>query len=165
MVGNLQIIKETWKSFGIENKEIMLFLITIGLLTLIVIMFQSQSVQYEVNKNSRCIRERNIGRRGGVFTVEAQNEYNDPLYSVSYDLGAKKYDLKCACPSGNIANTFTNIKVYDLRNNKASVISSKTCHCDRLVEPSRTYYTGYSDIVRFMNNNDKSFFETASKVN
>jgi hypothetical protein len=156
----IEIVKNTF-----SMKEILLFLITIGLLTLLIIMFQTQSVHAEVSKSSRCIRERRIGKRGGVYSVEAQNEFNDPLYTVSYDLGAKKYDLKCACSPGNVANTFSNIKVYDMRNNKASIISSHTCHCDKFIEPSRVYYTGYNEIVRFMNNNDKSFFETANKIN
>jgi hypothetical protein len=143
-----------------DPKEIFLFVVTLSMITLIIVLFYYSSIQKEVNKNSRCIREKRSGQVGGTYVVEARNEYNDPLYKVAYNLSAKKYDLSCSCKPGDVVNHFTDIKVYDMRNPKNPVrkIPDQMCSCDRMVEPVTTYYDGYPDLLRFMNSNDTSFF-------
>lgn len=149
----IKIVFKDWK-------EICLFIITLGLIGLIIVLFYYSSIQKEVNSKSRCVRERRKGQQGGIYLVEARNEYSDPLYTVSYDLGSKKFDVNCACKPGNTVNHFTDIKVYDQRNPASPIrkIPDQICQCDRLVEPITTYYDGFPDLLRFMNNNDTSFF-------
>lgn len=150
------------KEMGIEFKEVFLFSITLAIVCLIIVLFHYSNIQKEVNKKSRCMRERRIGSRNGVYSVEARNEFNDPLYKVSYDLGAKTFNVNCSCKTGNVVNNFSDLKVYDMRNptDPIRTIPKQTCQCDRLVEPTTVYYDGYPDLIRFMNNNDTSFFTT-----
>jgi hypothetical protein len=141
-------------------KEFMLFITMIVLIFIMIAMFHYSSIWSQVNRESRCVREKAKGTRdGNIYTVTAMNEYNDPLYKVSYDLKAKSYNLSCECPKGNVVNNFNDVKVFDLRNRTARTLPSYTCQCDKFVEPSTTYFDGNPGVVRFMESNDVSFFD------
>lgn len=142
-------------------KEVFLFIVTMGMLTLLIVLFHYSSVSSYVKNNSRCIRERSKGEKSGTYMIQATNEKNEPLYKVTYTPSAKKYQVDCACESGTVMNKFDDIKVYDVRNfdNPVQKINNQICYCNKMVEPkSTTYFTGYPDLLRFMYNGDASFF-------
>lgn len=143
-----------------KPQELFLFIVTLAIITLIIVLFYYSSIRNEVNKNSRCIQEKRNSQVGGIYSVEAYNDKNEPMYMVSYDLAVKKFDISCACRAGHVVNHFNDIKIYDIRNPKNPIrkIPEKICNCDRYIDKSKTYYKGYPDVVRFMNNNDISFF-------
>jgi hypothetical protein len=149
---------------GVTFKEITLFLVTMSFTLLIVILFHYSSIQKVVKQKSRCLRERSSGQTNGIFSVQAKNEFNDRLYDITYNMQNKTYDVGCACATGETINHFRDIKVYDVRNptNPIRNVPDKVCYCDKLVEPQRTYYSGYPDLLRFMNSGDDSFFHSYS---
>jgi hypothetical protein len=148
----------------VDMKEILLFLLFMGMMLLIIVMFHYSAVNNEITLTSRCVREKQKGRKSGSYFIQAMNEKNEPLYKVTYRPKAKEYKVDCACTPGSVANTFNQIKVYDMRSPNAPVkyIDSQNCYCDAVVEPTgNTYYAGYPDLLRFMYNGDTSFFKTA----
>jgi len=138
----------------------MLFVATFSMLVLLIVLFQYSTIQNDVKKNSRCLREKLSGQSNGMYVVTAKNETDEKLYNITYDLRKKEYNVSCACTPGDTVNHFNDIKVYDMRNpsNPIRRINEKMCYCDKFVEPNRTYYFGYPDILRFMNSGDTSFF-------
>lgn len=147
-----------------DFKELFLFAVTLGLLVLILVLFYYSSITKEVKQESRCLRQKRNKQVGGIYNVQAHNEFNDPLYQVSYDLAAKKYNISCMCTPGDIVNRFTDIKVYDQRNPLQPItkVDDHVCQCDRNVEPVTTYYDGYPELIRFMNNDDITLFTNSS---
>lgn len=146
---------------SIDLREVFLFVVTMSMIILLIVLFHYSSIQRYVKQNSRCVREKIKGRKQGTYQVSALNENNEPLYKVTYNPAAKQYQLDCACEKGSVVNQFNDIKVYDLRDvqNPVKVINNQTCYCDKFVEPlQNTYYTGYPDLIRFMNYGDESFF-------
>jgi hypothetical protein len=141
--------------------EIVLFTATMSMVVLIIFLFHYSAIQKDVKKKSRCIRERELGESGGIYSVHAMNEYNDKLYSIEYDLMNKDYTVSCACSKGDVANNFQNIKVYNMRNPSAPVmnIPSKTCYCERNIESDNISYKGYPGLIDFMYRSDISFFK------
>lgn len=158
-------LKEQLYSFvkSIDKNEVFLFIVTITMVSLLIILFHYSSINKYVKDNSRCVRERQRGKKLGTYMVHAVNEKNEPMYKVTYTPSAKQFQVDCACEKGNIVNKFNNIKVYDMRNyeNPVRKIQNQTCYCNKVVEPrENTYYTGYPDILRFMYNGDTSFFSS-----
>lgn len=145
----------------IDWMEIMLFAVVVGIVVLLGMLIQNTIVQRRVSKTSRCLREKQQGRTSGIYSVLAKNEKNDPLFKVSYNFASREYNVECACKQGDVLNHFRSIKVYDMKDtsgNPTKVVEDKRCYCDSLAEPARTYYTGYPDLIRYMNENDTSFF-------
>lgn len=142
-------------------RELLLFIIIIVVVVLAIKLIQSTIVQKYIRETSRCYRARNNNQLNGVYTVYAKNEKNEQIYKVSYDMNAKSYNLECACEQGNVVNKFSDIKVYDLKDTSGyplRTIPEKICPCSKMVEPQRVYYSGYPDLIRFMNTEDTSFF-------
>ena len=146
---------------SVDFKEVFLFVVTMSMIILLIVLFHYSSIQTYVKNNSRCVKEKTKGRKQGSYVVNALNENNEPLYKVTYNPSAKQYQLDCACEKGSVVNQFSGIKVYDMRDSQNPVknIDNQTCYCDKFVEPRQnTYYTGYPDLIRFMNYGDTAFF-------
>lgn len=142
--------------------EIILYIAMVTIIMILIRLFHYNSVERKVRQTSRCLREQTKGERSGVYTVTASNQYNKPMYKVSYDMNAKSYSVDCACKEGNVINNFRDISVYDLRDptQPFKTISSKICQCENeLTSNARVYYKGYPGLIRFMNSKDASFFE------
>lgn len=142
--------------------EILLYVATIIILIILIRLFHYNSIERKVKKTSRCLREQTKGSRSGEYTVFASNDQNKKMYKVTYDMNAKAYAVDCNCDSGTTVNNFRNIPVYDLRDltNPHKSISSKVCQCaEDLTTNTRTYYSGYPGLIRYMNYKDSSFFD------
>lgn len=149
-----------WSDLGIEFREVLMFLITMGLLCLMILMLQSSHVQSVVNSKSRCYRERQISKKGGTYFVEAKNENMEPMYKIGYDFNTKTRTVSCTCTPGTTVNQFKDIKVYDLKTKTINRVS-QNCNCKNSITAVIPEYSGYPDLVRFMNSNenDTSFFK------
>lgn len=146
---------------SIDFKELFLFFVTMSMIILLVVLFHYSSIQRYIKHNSRCVREKLKGRKQGTYVVHAMNENNEELYKITYNPAAKQYQFDCSCEKGTVVNQFNDVKVYDLRDfeNPVKHLSNQTCYCDKYVEPRHnTYYTGYPDLIRFMEYGDASFF-------
>lgn len=145
-------------------RELFIFIVLILFTIILVRLLHHNSIQRHIRKNSRCYRSRVQGVKNGVYSVMARNERNEPMYRVNYNLGSNNYDLECDCKPGNTVNRFENIKVYDARDpsNPVKRIPEKLCQCATDLNPkgTRVYYSGYPGVVRFMNNNDTTFFRS-----
>lgn len=152
---------------ALDLREVLLYLFFVFLAYILVRLFFYNAVEMDVQRNSRCIREKLQGSEGGVYTVGAVAGDNTPLYSISYDLTAKSYAIQCSCPKGDTVNIFENIKVYDQRNPTRPVKEGIqiSCGCDRPYDAAiaggtdHLYYTGYPGLQRFMTDGDRSFFQ------
>lgn len=146
--------------------EFFTFAMLVTLFVLLIIFFHYSSIQRTVKKTSRCLKDRQKNSVSGIYTVTATNSRREPMFKVAYNLSGKQQSVQCACPEGKFTNTFTDIKVYNLKNNTVDTIPEKFCQCDTDVQPddpSRVYYAGYPGLVRFMNSNgsDTSFFTSS----
>lgn len=154
-------IVDTLKRFvtKINPQEVLLFCITLGMTLLLIMLFHYSAISMYVRKHSRCLRERSKGNRSGNYVLYARNEKNEPLYNITYNPNAKTYAIDCACPKGSVSNTFKDIKVYNMTDPENPVKRVQNqCYCERVYDNNKTYYTGYPDLIRFMYNGDKSFF-------
>lgn len=118
------------------------------------LLFFYSSVQVQVRKNSRCYRDKRAATSNGTYTATASNQKGDPLYSVSYNMGAKSFAVNCACPAGDVVNTYPEVDVYNLNTRQAERIDNKVCSCDKqYYSPSydTLYFSGYPGITRYMN--------------
>lgn len=146
-----------------EFKEFILYFLTVVFIVLLVKLFHHNRVQQIIRQSSRCLRERSIGQKGGVYSVSAFTRDNEPLYTVSYDVKNKSSSVECACKKGPNSNTFST-KVYNLRDPTAGTSNTqKVCLCDTYLESKEkpTYYSGYPGLIRYMYSNDTSFFQNA----
>lgn len=151
----------SWIKSEFTFQEVFLFLVVAGITVILGMLIHYSIIQRQVNKSSRCLREKQQGRTSGIYSLLAKNEKNEPLYKVSYNLGTREYNVECACKKGEVLNHFRQIKVYDMKDmsgNPTKSIEDKRCYCESLSEPVRTYYSGYPDLIRFMNENDTNFF-------
>lgn len=156
----LQIAMKTIKD-EFSWQEVCLFLVVSSIIVILGMLIHNTVIQKQVTKSSRCLREKQNGRTSGIYSILAKNEKNEPLYKVNYNLASREYDVECACNKGEVLNHFRQIKVYDMKDisgNPTKTIEDKRCYCENLAEPARTYYTGYPDLIRYMNENDTSFF-------
>lgn len=145
--------------------EFLTFLVLLTLVFILFILFHYNYVQVTVREKSRCVRDKNAGRKGGIYSVYASNTNNDRLFNVAYDLTNKSFEIKCACKEGNIPNTFKDIRVYNLATDTQQKIPQKMCACDQALlskEDNEIYYSGFPGLVSFMNTGDTTFFEASS---
>lgn len=143
--------------------EIVTFGVICALLYFLIEFFHNNSIQTELRKKSRCIRSKEVGRKGGQYVVNVVNKDNQKLYTVGYDLSSREVSVECACPEGKVANTFNNIPIYNLNTLTTEKIKEKLCACDQsYYRPGESvYYTGYPSLVSFMNSGDLTFFKDA----
>lgn len=140
--------------------EFIIFSLLATLFILWIILMHYTSVQRDVRK-SRCYIEQNKYTTGSIYKVQANDPNNNPLYSVTYDLGAKRFNHSCDCPVGNVVNHWKNINIYDLKTQQVDRNGlDKTCTCNKAYDTKTVYYRGNSGLVRFMNDKkDTSFFD------
>lgn len=159
--------QEFWnntKQYFKENfpfKEILFFTVMMTLLILGVRLFHYTYVRKRVKEDSRCLRNKRMSS-GNSYVVKAVTATNDPMYKITYNLGAKQYLLECDCEGGDVVNEFSNIKVYDMRDPyKKERTIKKFCWCKNDISTGQNaYYTGHPPLVRFMKEGDTSFFST-----
>jgi hypothetical protein len=134
-------------------QEFLIFIIAAGLTYWLITIYQYNVIENKVVQTSRCYKSNHALKDGTVQYVTATNARNSPLYTVSYNIPAKQTTIDCACKSGTTVNTFTNIPIYDFTANNVSILTEKQCQCDTplLASSPNVYYTGYPDLVRFMN--------------
>lgn len=142
-------------------KELFLFAVIVTIIVVITRLFFFDSVQRRIRTESRCISERNAYNKSGVAMVHAVNHNNFPMYDISYDVANRQYSVDCACPEGDVLNSFNNIRIYDFSARKEDTLKEKLCKCkSNLVEPGKpTYYNGDVGLVRFMREGDLKFFD------
>lgn len=140
--------------------EFIIFALLATLFILWIILMHYTTVQQSV-RSSRCYIEQNKYTNGSMYKVQANDPNNIPLYSVTYDLGAKRFTHSCDCPAGNVVNHWKNIPIFDLKTSKVYDSGlDKTCTCKKAYDTKGVYYRGNSALVRFMNNSkDTSFFD------
>ncbi len=144
-----------------DVKEFILFFISMVLIILLSRLFHHNRVQKIIRKTSRCLREKRIGQRGGVYSVSAYTKNNEPMYTVSYSLKDKTTRLDCACKKGTVSNTFET-KLYNIRDPTAGTKRvEQVCLCDSQLTQNPTYYSGYPALIRYMYSDDVSFFDYA----
>jgi len=140
--------------------ELLFFSVFVILLIILSVMIHYHFIQKRVQKESRCLRERQKFAAGGVYTVQAYNPMNLPLYRVEYDFTRKENKLSCDCKKGETVNTFTKIPYYDLKNNVSKSQDQLLCYCDKAYDDptATTYYKGHPGLIRYMQHKDTSFF-------
>lgn len=141
--------------------EFLVFACLVSILAFVMYLFHYNSIQREVQK-SRCYKLQDTSNSLGQYTVTAKNARNEDLYRVNYDLDAKIYSLECACPTGDVTNTFREIPIYDLANQTDRTLD-KSCQCNKLLSGigDTVYFAGYPGITRFMKEGDTTFFDEA----
>lgn len=140
--------------------ELSIFILFISVIFFTIVLFHYGEIQRRV-ANSRCANQTN--KSSGIYSVYATNAMNDKLYHIDYNFDAKAFNVECDCDKGDYTNNFININTYDLKSNKGanSIISiDKYCNCAKSLDSNNDtiYYHGEPGIVRFMNQNDTSFF-------
>lgn len=158
---------DTFSQLGFEWKEIFLFTVMLSVICLIIVMVQTSAIQRDVNSRSRCVRERNIGRLGTVYKVQALTNTNEPLFSISYDMNSRVRKVTPTCTKSSnttgVMNQFNNIRMYDLMaRNVVEDGSSGNIYCDKDYNNSEIHYTGHPDLLRFMQYGDTYLFDTAN---
>ena len=152
-------------TLGEWAKEVFLFIVLGTLIIMVVRILHYSSIRKRVQAESRCARERNLSRQGR-YVVEVSNSRKEPMYKITYDLGARQYYIECNCEKGSVVNTFEKIKVRDVRHpSQPDRKVQKICACNTdLVTGTTQYYYGNPDIVRYMKSDDSSFFRKANPL-
>lgn len=167
MSETLNVAKQKIGSYAsMYGTEFITFACISLLVFLLFVLFYNHSIERDVRKNSRCKRERDLGKVGGTYIVQAMNASRDPLYKVSYDLTGKQTRLECACKPGDVGNTFRNIPLFNMGSRKTDIIETKHCGCEVAYDQpgSSVYYEGYPSLVSHMRTSgrDETFFEMAN---
>lgn len=151
---------ESLKDLQPNTKELIFFIVFVVLLVILSMLIHYHFIQKRVQKESRCLRERKKFSAGGVYTVQAYNPMNLPLYRVDYDFTTKENKVSCDCKKGNTVNNFANVKYYDLKNNEPKSQDNLLCYCDKSYDSpdSTTYFKGHPGLIRYMQHDDTRFF-------
>jgi len=154
----------TLQDFAPSGQELLLFAVIMTLLVIIARLMHYTSIRRRISSESRCAREKRQ-TTGGEYVVMATNGRSEPMYKVTYNLAAKQYLLECNCKQGDVVNSFQDIKVYDLKDNYTPERKiKKYCWCEKDVATNqKAYYTGNPGLVRFMRENDTTFFTNTGK--
>lgn len=158
LIENIRSTKTSWWMPSLS--EFITFVVLMSVLFLMVVFFHYSAIQKQVKMTSRCYSAKQKALVGGKYLVTANNQQNQPVYRVGYDLGAKSYTVDCACNPGNTPVTIPSIKVFNMRSMNDDYVKDKICQCDQYVynPGDQLNYSGYPAIVRYMNTNDASFF-------
>jgi len=140
--------------------ELIFFIVFVVLLVILSVMIHYHFIQKRVQTESRCMRERKKFTSGGVYSVQAYNPLNLPLYRVDYDFTTKSNKLSCDCAKGETVNNFTDVKYYDLKNNESKKQDNLLCYCDKAYDSpdATTYFKGHPGLIRYMQHGDARFF-------
>lgn len=142
-------IKEKFGGF-LTWSEFFLFAFLVILFIVWIILIHYTVVQGQV-KQSRCYLNQHDYTKGSLYKVEAYDNKDTKLYSVTYDFNAKNYIHSCECPAGNVANNWT-IPVFDIKSGSIEKEKlKKLCNCNKSYDSATEYYKGAPGLVRFMN--------------
>lgn len=145
----LSWIKEIFGGF-LSWSEFFLFAFLVVLFIIWIVLIHYTTVQGQV-KQSRCYLDQHNYTKGSLYKVEAYDNKNVPLYSVTYDFNAKNYVHSCECPTGNVANNWQ-LPVFDIKSGSVEKEPlKKLCNCNKSYDKSTEYYKGAPGLVRFMN--------------
>lgn len=149
--------------------EVLLFIAVVVLFVILGMFYHFNIVQLRVQSESRCLKETTLSEKSGVYNVVAK-VYNRPAFEVSYDALAKTTKVACACQSGDVESTFTNIPFYDLssttsESNRVKIKDRLVCNCETNVsaaaDDTKVSYYGEPGIAKFMKNRTETgFFDT-----
>ena len=150
--GGLKSVYEILKPVSIS--EVVLFILLLSAIYILTALIFYNDIQLKLHTSSQCYLAKKAVTSTGAFTATAQNGTGSSLYTVSYDMPSKKYSVDCACRSGDVTNTYTNIDVYNLETRQAMRIPQKICKCDKqyyVPGYDSIYFSGYPGVTRFMN--------------
>ena len=138
--------------------ELLLFGLIYALIIIWMILLYYSDIQNDVINNSRCYKDKNKYKYGNNYKVVAYDPYNNPLYSVEYNLADKKYATYCECEKGDNVNKF-DVQTWSFNSKKPEKIE-KMCQCSRNynMEETNVYYKGYPELVRYMKDGNRAFF-------
>jgi hypothetical protein len=124
------------------------FVLIIGL---IVYIFYWHNINWKIAKLNRC--KINLNSEGSIYNLYASYDQTK-LYKVRYDNSTKhNVSIDCACPSGNVPNTFP-VPAYNNDTGKTEIVK-KYCICDKYydtTEENKIYYNGDNFLVDFYRN-------------
>jgi len=124
------------------------FVLIIGL---IIFIFYWHNINWKIAKLNRC--KINLNSEGSIYNLYASYDQTK-LYKVRYDNSTKNnVSIDCACPAGNIPNSFK-IPAYNAETNKTEIVS-KYCSCDKnydTTEKDKIYYNGDNFLIDFYRN-------------
>lgn len=132
---------------------------------IITIILYWDNINTRVSINSRCKKQLDvIDKAKGIYRIDAKDKNDNALFNIKYILGAKRNSVECECKDGDVVNTFRDIPIRDLQNNKDTNVT-KTCMCDRYydigIDGKNIMYSGEPGILRYMDTKqDTMFFDT-----
>jgi len=108
--------------------EFLLNLTFVLILVVIGVIFYWDTINRSIVKTSRC--KITLNNNDLNYNLQFYNTDNIKLYNLSYD-NTPQHNVKidCACPKGDVANTFT-IPYYNDETKKISNKVLKHCFCD-----------------------------------
>jgi hypothetical protein len=132
----------------ISSFELLLNVSFVLIIGLIIFIFYWHNINWKVAKLNRC--KINLNSEGSIYNLYASYDQTK-LYKVRYDNSTKhNASIDCACPSGNIPNTF-NIPAYNTETRETEIIK-KYCICDKYydtTEKNKIHYNGDNFLVDF----------------
>lgn len=141
--------------------EIATFFITSIIFVFVAILYHYSNIQQQVRLTSRCYKEKQKATMGGKYMVTANDKDRNPLYTVAYDMGAKQYAVNCACTPGTVTVQMPAFPVYDMKINQTRYMDRQLCQCASDVDTSKIFYTGYPDLIRYMQDDNQTQFFAA----
>ena len=132
----------------ISSFELLLNVSFVLIIGLIIFIFYWHNINWKVAKLNRC--KINLNSEGSIYNLYASYDQTK-LYKVRYDNSTKhNVSIDCACPSGNIPNTF-DIPAYNTQSKKTEMVK-KYCICDKYydtTEKNKIHYNGDNFLVDF----------------
>lgn len=132
----------------ISSFELLLNISFVLIIGLIIFIFYWHSINWKVAKLNRC--KINLNSEGSIYNLYASYDQTK-LYKVRYDNSTKhNVSIDCACPSGNIPNTF-DIPAYNTETQKTEFIK-KYCVCDKYYDTTienKIHYNGDNFLVDY----------------
>lgn len=142
----------------INFHELFMFIAVFALFIILGIFYHYNIIQLHVQRESICMKETARSKSTGVYNVEAKVN-NSPAFDIAYDTMEKSFNINCACPEGDVVNTFTNIPYYDLNSStpagqRLKFKDKQLCNCETNISANandtNVTYTGEPGLVGFM---------------
>lgn len=139
--------------------------VVISLLIIFVVLVTTwANITADIKSKDKCFVP--AATSEDIFVL-AKDRYGNPMYKISYDFKTRNSNVTCECESGISQNTFTNIKVRDLKNVRDVNDIKKTCMCDKAfstMDKLNHFYYGNQGVINYMKNNDISVFNSVYQV-
>lgn len=155
-----------YEAFSLKNwniYEVTLNILFIFLLVLIGMLIYWDSINKKISKNSRCRRQKELyNKTKGIFTINVKSKNNEDLFKIDYDMTNKKENIECACPKGNMNNTFSKVPIRLLKKNENAYSEELFCKCDKEYVYDNNHkdniLEGEPELIRYMHNQDNDDF-------